>query len=1016
MPRMWKKIKQYERHFLLGLVIILLATFSISGTIRGCSRDRSAPGQKDEGGSVEAAPGQRVEYTSEEFNAVHWRYEPVYRLWGPSLKYSDDLRDATAEDRMSPAAATWTHIATVEAAKAAGYAVSEDELQQGIQEVISRGRGRQLQFSPELYDQVLQLNYKHQGMPRSKAEFEATIKEVLLKDKFLTPLIESMRFSKSRKEAYADWKGSREHLELDYVGVPAPQFLDRVTKEESTRTAISKQETALADAVLAAPSVARFARIAKEHQQKNGNVPAKDADELKTKEPGAALLSGKIPEDPWKHPLVYSVKDGVFSVNSLGRDGKEGGGDDVGPEVSDTLSTLGTLRTVADALLTWKKTTEAWPDALEKLTTAPPGKAGAKTVAPLVTLPKDAWSRELAYDAAGPTLLSVGLDGQRGTADDVPVKFEGDAARIPLPALLESYVDATAADTWGRPLARSFKPGSATGFDVVSLGEDGVLKTDDDITTGNAREIESFYYGLQSSPKLSSEFTVPWKREFVSLWAVLPLVSDEALKLAWKENPEWRPDESDAYNLWRKNQGSTSDSTTLYYKTRETSDIASPLIDPADPVKGHGVDALEQLKKAGQIPASQKGVQVPAAADFGDRGEAPKEGPAPATDPLYKTYVEKGWRLVVLRELFFDKMLNKALQDARKSKEEIDKWTKAGSPGGKAPTAVTFDTFMSRIAAYLPSQADRDAGVRFVEVFKTDKPMTREEVEKVPQLSDMMVTLTLNQLKDDAYSLVPTTIKAGSGRAIFHVTKYHPNRQEDLADVRDTKVMPRYLESRSLDRAAKELDRVRTEAKPPAKIADLVKAAAEKRHFEFFTGSTGPLIAKVAVPEPEIPEGTPPAEVERIRRRAFVREKGAVSVARTESRQDATGGEVGAVGRSVLRDDSRWHDDPSLEEGGGAPSAAKGDESKSTDSAYLVQVAARSDPAPSEMNPRRYAEWLRDAAYGEERPRGSLSMSQRKGFLTQDLVRWFSDWDEIKHTFQIRTNHPIELPTPVSSN
>jgi hypothetical protein len=395
---MWKKFKDYERHFLLGLVIILLATFSISGTIRGCARDRASGGKdtSDEGGSVEAAPGKRVEVTSDEFTAVHWRYWPIYEkpFWGPSLKYGSDLSTMTSQDKMSESAATWTHIAMVEAAKAAGYAVSDDEVQQAIQEIVTQGGGRAVQFSTELYDKVLARFYLYKGQPRSKAEFETTIREILLKDKFLTPLIDSMKSSRSRAEAYDDWKTTREHLVLDYVGIPAPQFLERVTKEEATRTTISKQESALADAASAAPVVARVARVAKEFQQKNG-APAKDDQELVTKEPGAALLSGKMPEDPWKHPVVYRAKDGGFEVKSLGRDGKEGGGDDVGPDVSDAVSTLGTLRTVADALVTWKKTTDAWPDAIEKLTTAPPGKSGTKTVPPLVTIPKDAWNHEL---------------------------------------------------------------------------------------------------------------------------------------------------------------------------------------------------------------------------------------------------------------------------------------------------------------------------------------------------------------------------------------------------------------------------------------------------------------------------------------------------------------------------------------------------------------------------------------------------------------------------------------------
>ena len=1019
MPRMWKKFKQYERHFLLGLVIVLLATFSISGTIRGCARGRAAGGgateeHGDEGGSVEAAPGKRVEVTNDEFTAVHWRYFPIYSapFWGPSLKYGSELAGAGTQDKMSPSAATWTHIAMVEAAKAAGYAVGDEELQQAIQDIVTQGGGRAVQFSTELYDKILARHYRYQGQTRSKAEFETTIREILLKDKFLTPLIESMKYSRSRQEAYEDWKTTQEHLELDYVGVPAGQFLDRVTKEESTRSTIAKQEAALADATNSATTgaVARVARAAKEFQQKNG-APAKDDKELVTREPGAALLSGKMPEDAFKHPIVYRVKEGGgFEIKSLGRDGKEGGGDDVGPEVADVVSTLGTLRTVADALVTWKKTTDAWPDAIEKLTTAPPGKAGTKTVPPLVTIPKDAWSRELVYEPAGPKLLSTGPDGQRGTADDVAVAFEGDAFRLPLPATLEAFVDPAAKDAWGRPLVRSFKAGSSTGFDVVSWGEDGLPKTDDDLLTGNGGDVATFYYQVEGRP----QFQVPWKREFEALWAVLPLVSDEALKAAWTKNPEWRPDERDAFDHWRTRGGQPAEGPVVY-RVRETNDPTSAPIDPADPVKGHGVAVLEEMHKAGMIPESQRGVLVPAAADFGDRGEAPKETPAPATDPLWKLYTEKGWRLVVLRELFFEKMFAKALSDARKSKEDVEKWNKKGRPGGK-PEEVTFDTFMARIAEFQPGQADQTAGFRFVEKFVTKAPMSRDEIEKVVPFADVNVSVVLNGLKDDAFSAVPTPTKSGAGRAIFHVTKYHPDRREELAEVRDTKVMPLYLRKRALDRAVKELDRIRTEAsaaKPPPKIVDLVKAAGEKHGFQWFSGATGPLIVKVSPPELEIPEGTPPAEADALRRRAFVRKKGAETVARTDSRQDATGNEVGAVGRRVLPDDPDWGRDPVLDESEDEP-AAKPDASKSTDSAYLVQVTARSFPEPGEMNPRRYASWLRDAAYGSDLGDRRTPMSQRKGFLTQELVRWFVNWDDVKHEFQIRTNRPIELPTPAA--
>ena len=202
MARMWKRFKKYERHFLIGLVVILLATFSITGALRSCGRGAAA--ERDYGGSVEAAPGRRVTISDDDFRAVSARYSPFLRTtgWGPSLRYGPDmpvnplaLRDTDLK--------SWTHIATVEAAKAAGYGVSEEELQQGIEAFVTRawqaeGHGV-VMFSPELYDKILGIHYRG----GAKADFEETVKEILLKDKFLAPLVDSMRFSKSREEALA---------------------------------------------------------------------------------------------------------------------------------------------------------------------------------------------------------------------------------------------------------------------------------------------------------------------------------------------------------------------------------------------------------------------------------------------------------------------------------------------------------------------------------------------------------------------------------------------------------------------------------------------------------------------------------------------------------------------------------------------------------------------------------------------------------------------------------------------
>src|SRR5437764_93550 len=185
MARMWKRFKKYERHFLIGLVVILLATFSITGALRSCGRGAAA--ERDYGGSA-------------------------------------------------------------------------------------------------------------------KADFEETVKEILLKDKFLAPLVDSMRFSKSREEAFAEWKPSRERVDLEFAAVRADQFLPAVTLEEQTRGTIAAQAEALANLVVAWRSVSTLASVAEEVQAKH-KAPAKDADELVAKE--KAALGPKVPDDPWKRPLVY---------------------------------------------------------------------------------------------------------------------------------------------------------------------------------------------------------------------------------------------------------------------------------------------------------------------------------------------------------------------------------------------------------------------------------------------------------------------------------------------------------------------------------------------------------------------------------------------------------------------------------------------------------------------------------------------------------------------------------------
>src|SRR5262245_15178747 len=212
MASRWKKLfKQYERHVLIGVVIVLLATFSISGIF---TRGSGGGGKRtDNGGDFEVAPGKRVTITSDEFDEVRARYEPILMLpyWGPSIRWAPELileRPVASSQRT--AFAVWQHIALVHAAVEAGYEVDKQELREGIETLVRRyvsgGREMFREFTPEQYDQVLARAYRG----RAKVDFEKTVREIILKDKLLLPIVESMRFSKSRGDAYEDWKGTRE--------------------------------------------------------------------------------------------------------------------------------------------------------------------------------------------------------------------------------------------------------------------------------------------------------------------------------------------------------------------------------------------------------------------------------------------------------------------------------------------------------------------------------------------------------------------------------------------------------------------------------------------------------------------------------------------------------------------------------------------------------------------------------------------------------------------------------------
>ena len=182
------------------------------------------------------------------------------------------------------------------------------------------------------------------------------------------------------------------------------------------------------------------------------------------------------------------------------------------------------------------------------------------------------------------------------------------------------------------------------------------------------------------------------------------------------------------------------------------------------------------------------------------------------------------------------------------------------------------------------------------------------------------------------------------------------------------KVWPKYLVTRELERAAKELDLVRAAAgtaekdgKPAtgedrlAQVERLLKEASEKRKFTYALGRTGPFIGSARSGRPAAPPTDATAD-QRLAalRRAYVRKYGYDEVRSLGSIQGVRSIEVGALGRRILRDQDSGED--------------------GTQAAYLVQVAWRANPSPEEFNGKQYLEWLGKAAVRHGRGVGPLRL------------------------------------------
>jgi hypothetical protein len=1092
MARLWKSFKKFERTFLLGLTILLLASFVVIPALtRGCHQ--VGGDAEDHGGSFEPTPGKTHKVSSDEFVDVWRRYalndrtgHGLYWLLGPTLRYAG-MTDPEKEDQ-APEIATWEHILLVEAAKDAGYRVGDEELRDGIQSAVSiilrRRMGRQgaeLGFSQEWYDRIVHDMYGGAG---TKADFEATVREVLLKDKYVTPLVDSLRAGLPRQEAYDQWKSKQERLALEYAVVQAAPFRAGVEPEEKTRETISEQETLINKVVAAGEGVRRLRGIVDQRKEQLKRWPKDEAELLGKPETGTHLLK-EMPKDVWDVPFTYRLDGDKPVVQSAGPDGKPGTADDVGWSVPETLDALGKLGLVAQALLDWRTATGSWPATLADLEKSPPGKwtepvvgtsndpkvgeardllkkvtaaldawkkANDKWPARLADLttppagggapaftevPKDPWGKELVYeptrpwvqsagpdgrpgnsddvrsifnvrtpplsskqtdswghdyvyDAAAPALSSAGPDGTPGNADDLKAELSESRVAIPAPATFAPWILADEKDAWGNALKVRLRSPVPAAFEALSAGPDGVAGNDDDVVGGNSQALGDYY----SAHKF--DYHVGLQREIEALWVRMARVSDEALTAAWAKLPQHHKKdeiEKQAWDWFRSNSGEHG-----YYKTEKTrrdadgkavldanqKPIVDP-IDPADPEKGHGVKTDDD---PGGVAKGEKGWLVPAAADFGDMKDPPEKPLAAADDPLWKTYVEKGWRRILLREFFFENLLKDALARASASQKTHDEWLEKKKKAEKAkeapppePPQVAFQTILSELSEFQPGEDERKQGVRFVELFATakDKPLDRADLEKIPEFVHVSVSTMLTQLKKDGeYANIPTTVPDRDVRVALRNVRLHDARDPELTEpgIRE-KVWPRWLDHRAMEKASAELERVRVGLKEGDDLGKAMETAAAARKFAYHMGRTG-LVGPDVVRDLPVPPDATEDKKREIREQSFVRRRGPSAV-----RKEGTETKVGTVAQRVLEDEK-----------------STPDEKDKTESAYLVRVAAREDPSPDEFGGRKYVEEIARKSY---RSGGQSAGPEAKALLMDQVEAFFVDFRKLASTFSLET-------------
>ena len=215
MKKIRRLVKNYERWFMIGLVVVLLVIFTVMGSITG----GGSSGGGDDGpagdhvaGSFALLAADRTSVTNSEFSQARTLYELSQRARRGGVYEAPDESEV------------WTFLLLLEAAKREGISVSEAE----VRDEISRSWGPRFLSDPATYKAVLA---RWGVTPR---QYESAVKDWLTTERVRDIYRETFEAAPpaSRMELVKSYESKgTEYAEVSWIALDADGFLGHATAE-----------------------------------------------------------------------------------------------------------------------------------------------------------------------------------------------------------------------------------------------------------------------------------------------------------------------------------------------------------------------------------------------------------------------------------------------------------------------------------------------------------------------------------------------------------------------------------------------------------------------------------------------------------------------------------------------------------------------------------------------------------------------------------------------------------------